>query len=330
MARSRKSVDELTAAALAAVAAAAAAAAAADPDAGTSRPDPSPAPGTRPAEDSRPAGDARPAPGKGPWAVGFSGGLDSTVLLHALVRVAGASRVLALHVDHGLQTASGAWAAHCEAVCARLGVRCLVLRAEGAPARGDSVERWARTERYRLLRAAAREARAAALLTAHHADDQLETVLLALARGSGLDGLTGIAARDVRHGVVLLRPLLALDRAALEADARARGLEWVEDPSNADPAFARNALRARAMPALRAALPGLAAQLPDALALLAQARGTLDALAQADLAGAVPAGPGPTGAHRVPHAAADRPTGVAADRPTGQAPGSVGKKCAEN
>jgi tRNA(Ile)-lysidine synthase len=186
-----------------------------------------------------------------------------------------------------LQPAADAWVAHCAAAAARLGVGFRVLRAQGAPRRGDSVERWARGERYRLLLGAAREARAAALLTAHHADDQLETVLLALARGCGLDGLTGIAASDRRAGVALLRPLLALDRAALEADAHARRLEWIEDPSNADPAFARSALRTRAMPALRDALPGLAARLRDTLALLAGARATLDALARDDLAAAV-------------------------------------------
>ncbi len=260
MARSRKPVDEATGAALAA------------PD---------------PADPSAASDAARP------WAVAYSGGLDSTVLLHAVARVAGPARVLALHVHHGLQPAADAWVAHCAAAAARLGVGFRALRAQGAPRRGDSVERWARGERYRLLLGAAREARAAGLLTAHHADDQLETVLLALARGCGLDGLTGIAARDRRAGVALLRPLLALDRAVLEADARARGLEWIEDPSNADPAFARSALRLRAVPALRDALPGLAARLPDTLALLAGARATLDALAREDLAAAVEhGGPG--------------------------------------
>ncbi|MFO0234999.1 MAG: tRNA lysidine(34) synthetase TilS [Burkholderiales bacterium] len=262
MARSRKSVDELIGAALDAPAAAG------------------------PAAVSDPADASAAADSSRPWAVAFSGGLDSTVLLHAVARAAGPARVLALHVHPGLQPAADAWIAHCAAVASRLGTGFRALRARGAPARGDSVEAWARGERYRLLLAAAREVRAAALLTAHHADDQLETVLLALARGSGLDGLTGIAARDRRAGVTLLRPLLALDRVALEADARERGLVWIEDPSNADPAYTRNALRARAMPALRDALPSLVAQLPDALELLAGARATLDALARGDLASA--------------------------------------------
>jgi tRNA(Ile)-lysidine synthase len=218
-----------------------------------------------------------------PVAIAFSGGLDSTVLLHGAVRLLGPGRVLALHVHHGLQPAADDFAAHSLARSAALGVACSVLRARGAPARGESVEHWARRERYRLLCAAAREADARALATAHHADDQLETLLLAMARGCGLDGLTGIAAHGLRDGVALLRPLLALDRAALQADARARGLDWIDDPSNGDDAFPRNAVRARVAPVLREVLPTLAAQLPATLALLAGARRTLDALAAQDL-----------------------------------------------
>jgi tRNA(Ile)-lysidine synthase len=250
MARSRTSVDEALGAALAA------------PD---------------PADPSAAADPGRP------WAVAWSGGLDSTVLLHATVRLAGPTRVLALHVHHGLQPAADDWLGHCAARAARLGVAFRALRAEGAPRPGDSVERWAREVRYRLLLEAAREARAAALLTAHHADDQLETLLLALARGSGLDGLTGIAPRHRRAGVALLRPLLGLERTVLAADARARGLDWVEDPSNADPAFVRSALRLGALPALREALPGLVGRVHDALGVLRQARAAIDEIAALDL-----------------------------------------------
>ena len=250
MARSRTSVDEALGAALAA-------------------PDP-----------QDPCAAADPAR---PWAVAWSGGLDSTVLLHAAVRLAGPRRVLALHVHHGLQPAADDWVAHCAAGAARLDVAFRALRAQGAPAPGDSVERWAREARYRLLLQAARQARAAALLTAHHADDQLETLLLALARGCGLDGLTGIAERDRRGGVTLLRPLLALGREALAADARARGLAWVEDPSNADPAHARSALRLRVMPVLRDALPGIAGRSHETLGALRQAREALAQVAAHDL-----------------------------------------------
>jgi tRNA(Ile)-lysidine synthase len=267
MARSRTSVDEALGAALAA------------PD---------------PADPCAAADPARP------WAVAFSGGLDSTVLLHATVRLAGPRRVLALHVHHGLQSAADAWADHCAASAARLGVAFVALRAHGAPRRGDSVECWAREARYRLLLGAAREARAVALLTAHHADDQLETLLLALARGCGLDGLTGIAERDRRDGVTVLRPLLALERDTLLAEASARAVEWVEDPSNADPAYARSALRLRAMPVLRASLPGIVRRTHDALDALRQARAALEEIAACDLEAAR----GPAGALKRPVLAA--------------------------
>jgi tRNA(Ile)-lysidine synthase len=219
----------------------------------------------------------------GPFAVAFSGGLDSTVLLHGAVRAVGAQRVLALHVHHGLQPQADAWVRHCEARAHALGVGFRALHAQGAPAPGDSIEQWARAQRYALLLGAAREVAAAALLTAHHADDQLETLLLALSRGCGLDGLTGIAGRDRRDGVTLLRPLLAIERAALEAYAGEHALQWVEDPSNRDESLPRNAVRARVLPVLRAVLPRLAAQLPDALSALREARETVDAVAASDL-----------------------------------------------
>ncbi|MFM1987474.1 MAG: tRNA(Ile)-lysidine synthase [Pseudomonadota bacterium] len=236
---------------------------------------------------------AEPASDDRPLAVAFSGGLDSTVLLHGAVRVLGPRRVLALHVHHGLLPQADGWEAHAASRAAALGAGFRALRAAGAPARGDSVERWAREVRYALLGEAARDARACALATAHHADDQLETLLLALSRGCGLDGLTGIAPGDRRGGVVLSRPLLALDRAALHAHALAHGLDWVEDPSNADPAVARSALRHRVLPALRDTLPGVAANLADALDALRDARAIVDACAAEDLAAA--RGDGPVG-----------------------------------
>jgi tRNA(Ile)-lysidine synthase len=236
---------------------------------------------------------AAPAdPMRAPLAVAFSGGLDSTVLLDACVAVAGPDRVIALHVHHGLQAAADAWPAACEARARAHGCGFRLLRAIGAPRRGDSIEAWAREERYRLLLGAAQALGAAALLTAHHADDQLETVLLALARGSGLDGLTGIAGRDVRDGVTLLRPLLGLSRDALATEARERGLQWIDDPSNASMRHLRNAVRERVVPVLVEVLPGIVRRVPEAVALLAQAREALDSLAADDLASAtVVAGP---------------------------------------
>jgi len=221
-----------------------------------------------------------------PLALAYSGGLDSTVLLNVAARLLGGRRLLALHVHHGLQPAAEAWVGHCARACERLGVAFRALRAAGRPAPGESLEAWARERRYALLLEAAREAGAAALLTAHHADDQLETFLLQLARGSGPDGLAGIAPRDCRAGVVLLRPLLGLSRAELLAHARSLGLDWVEDPTNADPLRPRNAVRHRLAPVLHEVLPGLRERLPATLALLADARETLAGQGLADLAAA--------------------------------------------
>jgi tRNA(Ile)-lysidine synthase len=228
--------------------------------------------------------------GDGPLAVAFSGGLDSTVLLHAAACRLGASRVLALHVHHGLQQQADAWVAHCAARAAALGVAFRALHAPGRPARGESIEGWAREVRYALLRVAAREAGACALATAHHADDQAETLLLALGRGCGLDGLTGIAPRDRREGVLLLRPLLELGRDALLEHARTHGLDWVEDPSNADPRVPRSALRMRGLPALESVLPGWAQGVPAALQALRDARAIVDERAAQDLAAAAASG----------------------------------------
>ena len=236
-------------------------------------------------------GVAEVHPRLAPIAVAFSGGLDSTVLLDACCQVVGAARVVALHVHHGLQPAAEGWPEACRREAERLGAGFQVLRAVGAPARGDSIEAWARTERYRLLFEAATSIGAAALMTAHHADDQLETVLMAMARGSGLDGLSGIAARDHREGVLLMRPLLALRRKDLAREATERGLTWIEDPSNASERHLRNAVRRRVVPVLDAVLPGIGSRLDETVMLLSQARAALETVAAQDLAAAAWADP---------------------------------------
>lgn len=230
----------------------------------------------------------RPAAGRADapcYAVAWSGGLDSTVLLHAAL-AAGLGRFVALHVHHGLQPAADAWPAHCARQAAQLGVAFECLRVDGVPPPGASVEAWARAQRYRLLSAAARAHGAQALLTAHHADDQVETLLLRIARGTGVDGLAGIAARAERGGLRLLRPLLGLGRADLLAYAQAHGLDWVEDPSNRDPAHLRNAVRLQVLPTLNAVVPAFRGNLLRLAARLDEARDAIDALARIDLAAA--------------------------------------------
>jgi tRNA(Ile)-lysidine synthase len=148
-----------------------------------------------------------------------------------------------LTVDHGLRPEARAEAAFVADVAGRLGVEARVLRWEG-PHPASGIEAAAREARYRLLTEAARAAGAAFLATAHHRDDQAETFLLRLARGSGAYGLAAMAAELPLRGVVLVRPLLALSRADLAATVRAAGLDPVDDPHNRDPRFARTRMRA--------------------------------------------------------------------------------------
>ncbi len=225
------------------------------------------------------AGDVRVA-------IAFSGGLDSTVLLDALARRAAPERLVAVHVAHGLQPAADAWPEHCAEQARARGVRFHNVVLEGAPPRGESVEAWARRARYAALADAARGCGASVLVTAHHEDDQLETLLMRLARGAGPDGFTGIAPQRAIDGLSLVRPLLEVPRRTLAAYAQARGLSWVNDPSNDHDRFLRNALRRRVLPVFEAVAPSLRQSLPRAAAHWRDARALLAEVAQADIAAA--------------------------------------------
>jgi len=192
----------------------------------------------------------------GAFRVAYSGGMDSTVLLHALaalpqVRERG---LAALHIDHGLHAASAEWAAHCSRTARALGVPCEIVRVT-VPREGLGLEASARDARRAAL--GERLPPGGVLALAHHADDQSETVLLKLLRGAGPEGLGGM--RELREfaGGWLWRPLLELPRSALLAYAQAHRLEWIEDPSNADSALARNFLRGEVLPRLRRHWPRL-------------------------------------------------------------------------
>lgn len=217
------------------------------------------------------------------WRIAFSGGLDSTVLLHALVslgRIEQLPLLTAIHVEHGLQAAAKDWPAHCEAVCAALGVA-LQIEAVEVPRDSSSVERAARNARYQLF--ASVLAPAEVLLTAQHRDDQAETLLFRLMRGAGLKGLSGMPRQRPLGSGTLLRPLLDVSRAQLKTYALQHQLVWIEDPSNQDVHFARNYLRQQVMPLLEQRWPAAGLTLSRTADYLAEAQGLLEELAALDL-----------------------------------------------
>jgi len=215
-------------------------------------------------------------------AVALSGGLDSTVLLHALAACAAreTASLRAVHVDHGLQPESAAWARACRTACAAAGVALEVIELGLAPARGESLEARAREARYAAL--AAQLADGERLVTAHHRDDQLETVLIQLMRGAGVAGLAAMPARARLGRGWQLRPLLEVDRAELAEYAARHGLTWQRDPMNEALRFDRGYLRARVLPAIRERWPAASATVMRSASHLAEASQLLDGLAAAD------------------------------------------------
>jgi tRNA(Ile)-lysidine synthase len=212
--------------------------------------------------------------------VAFSGGLDSTLLLSTLGRLELPARLRAAHVDHGLQPQSGAWSEHCARVAAAHGVEFVGVRVAVDRGSGEGLEAAAREARYGALRDLLLPGEW--LLTAHHADDQLETVLLRMLRGTGVRGLRGIIAFAPFGAGWLGRPLLGFTRDELRAEAAARRLVWIDDPTNAEPRHDRNYLRLNVLPALRARWPA-AAQHAERLAEQASdAERLLEAVAAED------------------------------------------------
>lgn len=186
-----------------------------------------------------------------PLCVAFSGGPDSTALLHALAQLpeARARGLRALHVDHGLQAQSATWAAHCMRFCATLAVPCAVLPVHVEPATGGGLEAAARDARYAAL--ATQLGAGEWLVLAHHRDDQAETVLLKLLRGAGPEGLGGMRELRAFGRGQLWRPLLALPRQQLLEHVARWQLPSIDDPSNRDTQLARNLLRHDILPRLQ-------------------------------------------------------------------------------
>lgn len=217
------------------------------------------------------------------WRVAFSGGLDSTVLLHALACLATTEHLpdlKAIHVHHGLQAAADAWPQHCQSACDALGVPLQVIHVQIAP--GASLERAARDARYAAFIAATEVGDL--LLTGQHRDDQAETLLFRLLRGAGVRGLAGMPLQRPLGSGHLLRPLLDVSRAELARYATEHGLNWIEDPSNQDRRFSRNYLRHQVFPALTERWPQATANMARSARHLREAQGLLDELAHIDLA----------------------------------------------
>jgi len=218
--------------------------------------------------------------------VAFSGGLDSTVLLHLLhsLRVQGLLKtpLHAVHVNHRLQAGAEQWEQHCRRFCIALGCDFQSIPVVVQLDSGDSPEEAARKARHAAF--AELLAPGAVIVLAHHQDDQVETVLFRLLRGSGASGLAGMPrVRPCGQGL-LLRPLLEISRASLRAHAKAAGLHWIEDPSNDELRYDRNFLRNRILPQLQQRWPGVAQAISRSARLSSETASLLSALAEQDLA----------------------------------------------
>jgi len=223
-------------------------------------------------------------------AVAYSAGRDSTALLHATLKAAAEQgvHVLALHVNHGLNPQADEWQRHGAGQCARwarrgLPVEFVAHRIADRPAKGDSVEAWARQARYKALRGMALEHGASLVLLAHHRRDQAETFMLQALRAAGVAGLSGMPRAIERDGITWTRPWLDVPRESIEAYVSRHRLSHIDDDSNQDTRFARNRLRHDVWPALTAAFPQAESALADAAAWAQQATTCLNELALMDL-----------------------------------------------
>ena len=220
-----------------------------------------------------------------PFAVALSGGADSTALLLACA-AQWPTQVKAVHIHHGLQSVADQFAAHCEQLCEQLQVPLVIERIDARHAPGESPEEAARRGRYQAIAEVLKNhwgATVRDVALAQHADDQVETLLLALSRGAGLPGLSAMPEKSERHGLVLHRPWLQAPGADIRAWLEATGVAWVEDPSNLDQQFTRNLIRHQLLPVLQKAFPAFRQTFARSARHSAQAQQLLVTLAQLDL-----------------------------------------------
>lgn len=221
-----------------------------------------------------------------PIGVAFSGGADSTALLVACT-AQWPGQVVALHINHGLQEAASAFEAQCRALCTQLQVPLRVQAVNAKATVGQSPEDAARRARYMALIGLAQveyaQAAIKSIAIAQHADDQVETLLLALSRGAGLAGLSGMPSHWQRDGIDFYRPLLSVAGADIRTWLAQKNVSFIEDPTNQDEQFTRNRIRAQLLPVLQAAFPQFRDTFARSAAHMAQAQELLDEVAAQDL-----------------------------------------------
>lgn len=222
-------------------------------------------------------------PGAGRCWLAYSGGIDSTVLLHLLSRNKNdlPAGLTAVHVNHQLSRDAGTWAEHCESQCRDWGIEFRAITLDAGKIKGSSPEAHARGLRYRAL--AELMAEDEILLTAHHRDDQAETLLLQLLRGAGPEGLAAMPEMKSFGPGWLLRPLLGCTRMQISAYAAEQGLKWIDDESNADTGYDRNYIRGRILPVINERWPSTVDTLARSAAHQAELMQILGEIAEQDL-----------------------------------------------
>ncbi|MEE8320577.1 MAG: tRNA lysidine(34) synthetase TilS [Gammaproteobacteria bacterium] len=215
--------------------------------------------------------------------VGYSGGLDSHVLLHLLISIKDKidPDISVVHIDHSLSHNSESWSEHCQQVCDRLDVKIHNIKIKATCPNGESIENWARQRRYAAISELI--GKDDIFLTAHHREDQAETVLLQLMRGSGPRGLAGMPVIRQFDKGWLARPLLGFTRNQILDYAKRHHLRWIDDESNIDVSYDRNYLRQVALPVLEDRWPGLSRMVSRSAGHQSEIIGLLDEIAQSDL-----------------------------------------------
>lgn len=224
-------------------------------------------------------------PGTGRLLIAYSGGLDSQVLLHLMHeytrQTSSVSRLLALHVNHGLNPRAAEWATHCQAVCQQWQIDFRQVELDARAPKGESQEAWARKLRYQALQEFVEPQDV--LMTAHHQDDMAETLLIQLFRGSGPAGLAAMPVKAVFGQGWHYRPLLDYTRNQLSEYAQRHELIWIDDDSNLDDKYDRNLIRNTILPSIRQRWPAVSQTLHRAARLQAEAASLLEQLATMDL-----------------------------------------------